>query len=162
MASIDYEVQIRESAETLRTRMKNVSSPKLRDRCEVLLWLKTGKVRSMLACMRLKSLNKATGVKWWQTYVSEGLDGLLTTGHKGNISPLDNHTPLWDRLSQEGFSTIKEARDWLKQEHDISYTENGLGNYFRRKKVKCKTGRPHHPKRSEEARDAYQKNTRLC
>jgi len=157
MSTIDYKSEIKESAKDLGTRLKNLSSPLLRNRCEVLLWLKTGKMPSMLACMRLKGMSKTTGTGWWQLYRSKGLDSLLSTDHKGQTSVLDDHSGLWDRLTTEGFSTIKEARDWLFQEYGISYTENGLGNYFRRRKVKLKTGRPHHPNRSEEEREAYQK-----
>ena len=157
MSAIDYKSEIKESASHLETRVKSLLPPLLRHRCEVLLWLKTGKMSSMLACMRLKGMSKTTGTRWWQLYKSKGLDGLLSTDHKGQVSVLDDHSELWDRLTTEGFSTIKEARDWLFQEYGIRYTENGLGNYFRRRKVKLKTGRPHHPHKSEEERKAYQK-----
>lgn len=95
---------------------------------------------------------------WWRRYQQLGLQGYLSTDRKGTPSILNNFTPFWDKLGTEGFSTIKEAQNWLKEHHGITYTENGLGNYFRRHKIKCKTGRPFHPKQSEQERTEYKKN----
>lgn len=158
MAKINYSSLITESESELESRLKKLSLRGLRDRCEVLLWLKSGKLTSMRACLDLKGYNKSTGVYWWKIYQSEGIDKFLTYDSFRPGSLLDNHTALWDRLGNEGFSTIKEARDWLASEYRIEYTENGLGNYFRSRKVKCKTGRPFHPKQSEEERIKYKKN----
>ena len=163
MGKINYQTAIKESESVLASRLKTLSSPSLRDRCEVLLWLKSGRLSSMLACMRLKDYNKSTGVDWWRIYGDEGLDGLLSNRcqDRGRRSPLDTCEGFWTRLEDEGFSTIKEARDWLAEHHNLFYTEDGLGGYFRRHKIKSKTGRPYHPQRSESDREAYKKNMQV-
>lgn len=158
MSKINYSSLITESLPDLEARFKTLSSLPLRDRCEVLIWLKSGKVSSMMACMALKNHNKSTGVLWWRTYREKGLDYYLSIQRPPNRSVLDDHPGFWERLGKDGFASIKEARDWLASEHQIIYTENGLGNYFRRHKIKCKTGRPHHPQQSVEERAKYKKN----
>lgn len=109
---------------------------------------------------RLKAHNKSTGADWWRIYQSEGLDGLLSTHHKGSTSVLDKHKEFWQHLNSKGFVSIQEACAWLSEHYQIDYTENGLGNYFRRHQVKLKTGRPFHPNQSEEKRAKYKKNTK--
>ena len=160
MGKIAYTTEIKESSSELSSRLKTLSSPSLRNRCEVLLWLKSGRVSSMLACMRLKGYNKSTGVDWWRIYRDEGLEAFLSNrcDERGRRSCLDEHEAFWKRLETDGFSSIKEARDWLFKEDGISYTEDGLGHYFRRHKIKNKTGRPSHPSRSEKKRTDYKKN----
>lgn len=158
MGLINYQKSIKESISALESRLKTLTSIPLRNRCEVLIWLKSGKVKSMRACMVLKNMNKSTGADWWRIYQSEGLEGLLSTHHKGRTSVLDTHKGFWQHLNSEGFASIQEAIGWLADNYKIYYTENGLGSYFRRHKIKLKTGRPFHPSQSEEARLKYKKN----
>ena len=136
MGVINYQTSIVESVSTLKTRLKTLTSMPLRNRCEVLIWLKSGKVSSMRACMVLKGYNKSTGADWWCIYQAKGLDGLLSTHHKGNTSILDTHEDFWHKLNTEGFISVQEACNWLATKYRIHYTENGLGNYFRRHKIK--------------------------
>lgn len=155
---LDYPNLIQESESDLRQRYKELTNAKLRERCEVLIWLKSGRVRSMRAAMRLKSRSGTQGQKLWNLYTSEGLSGYLRLNYAGRKSALSGKEELGQRLSAEGFSTINEAREWILQEYGIKYTENGLGNYFRRQKIKLKTGRPHDPKADEQERAVYKKN----
>lgn len=49
MGLINYQDLITESVETLETRFKTLTLIPLRNRCEVLIWLKSGKLKSMRA-----------------------------------------------------------------------------------------------------------------
>lgn len=158
MPIINYKKEIKESFEELENRLSKLKSQKLRDRCEILLWLKSGKVRSMRQAIILKGMNKSQGTNWWKQYQKEGIDGFLKLNYKGQSSPLNEKKEFVKYLQTTGFNTINEARIWVLKTYDIKYTENGMGNYFRRHKIKLKTGRPHHPKNDEEKRAVYKKN----
>ena len=158
MIKIDYPKQIKESVEELESRLKKERHPKVYRRLEILLWLKSGKVKTMKAACDLKGMNKSQGNKIWRKYREEGLESYLSM-YKGigRYSPIKDKKELQDRLSKEGFSTINEARLWILETYGISYTENGLGNFFRANKIKLKTGRSSHPKKDEKLRSAYKK-----
>jgi len=158
MARINYQKEIKEEVLYLEKRLSTILIPKARNRCEVLIWLKSGRVTSMRQAIILKGMNKSQGSEWWKQYKSEGIDGFLTLKYKGQSSPLKDKTELKERLEKEGFSTINQARLWILKSYGLAYTENGLGNYFRRNKIKLKTGRPHHPEKDEVKRTAYKKN----
>lgn len=157
MRVTDYTKEIQETLEELQSHLKQLQHPKLRSRCEVLVWLKNGEVDTMKQAMVLKGLRTNQGYRWWKQYKAEGLTGFLSLGYKPQASPLKGKQELVDKLSGDGFATIKEARDWIATTYGIVYTENGLGNYFRRKGIKLKTARPHHPKKDEQVRKVYKK-----
>jgi transposase len=159
MRKVNYKEEIKESVELLEARYKGLSKPKLQARCEVLIWLKRGEVGAMKKAAGLKGLSATQGQRWWRQYKSEGLDAFLSSKHKGQVSPLKGKSGLDERLDGEGFNTINEAREWISKTYNIDYKENSLGNYFRRNKIKLKTGRPHHPKKDGTARVAYKKGS---
>jgi transposase len=154
MIKIDYPNRIRESESELRSRYKTLTSSKRQERCEILLWLKSGKVLTMKEAVSLKGRSTDYGNKLWKRYKNLGLE----VNYNPQKSPLEGKQELEDQLASEGFSTIKEAQGWILETYGIKYTENGLGNYFRQRKIKLKTGRPFHPKQNEEKCSAYKKN----
>lgn len=158
MRKIDYTKAIKESLSELETTYKSLSNTKAQERCEVLIWLKKGEIKTMKKAIELKNKSSSQGQRWWNQYKQEGLSGFLSLKYTPQESPLKDKTELDDRLEAEGFSTIKEAKLWIYQTYKLSYTENGLGNYFRANKIKLKTGRPNHPKKDEEKRAEYKKN----
>jgi len=160
MRVINYPVAIHERVSELQERYRNLRSPKLLERCEILLWLKTGKVKTMKEAMSLKGRHTNHGRDLWKLYTSEGIAGYLSLKYRGPQSPLDNLPDFHEHLRTIGFSTLQEACTWLKEHHNLSYSISGLGNYFTRNKIRCKTGRPNHPKRDENERVAYKKNMR--
>ena len=48
----------------LENRLKELTSPQARNHCEVLFWLKSGRVSSMCKAMALKEMNKFQGCEW--------------------------------------------------------------------------------------------------
>jgi transposase len=160
MKKVNYTSIIQESVSDLEELRNSFSNKKLIERCEILIWLKSGQIKTMKECMKLKSRSISHGRDLWKLYKTEGLSGYLQLNYNPQVSPLEGKTELIERLKTEGFSTINEARLWILNTYNIRYTENGLGNYFRSHHIKLKTGRPKHPKQDEEKREAYKKNTR--
>lgn len=158
MRKVNYPEQIKESLPELKALAKALDCSKIKDRLEVLIWLKTEKVKTMKEAISLKGKSKSQGQRWWQQYKKEGIESYLCFKHEGQISPLSGKEELENRLNNEGFDSINEARLWILETYGIIYTENGLGNYFRHHKIKLKTGRPHHPKKNDGKRAAFKKN----
>ena len=157
MLKIDYPFEILESESALRTLYQHASHIKIKERLEVLIWLKSGQVSTMKTAAELKRRSKTWGNNLWKTYKNEGISGYCTLHNKPQESPLVNKKALSEQLSSDGFASIKEAREWIARTYQIDYTENGLGNYFRRRKIKLKTARPHHPQKDEKQRADYKK-----
>jgi hypothetical protein len=84
----------------------------------------------MKAAIGLKGRSIDHGSKLWKQYKGEGLSSFLELKYTPQQSPLKGKKKLLERLSGKGFSTIKEAQSWIMKTYQISYTENGLGNYF--------------------------------
>ena len=158
MRTIDYCKKITESLEDLEKLYKSLEKKKQLERCEILIWLKSGKLKTMQEAASLKGRSKDYGNRLWRKYKKGGLNECLSLHYVARKSPLADKTELKDRLSNEGFLTVNEARKWIFEKYGIVYTENGLGNFFRHKKIKLKTARPHHPKQDELKREVYKKN----
>ena len=158
MKKLAYPDLITESESALRSLYKTLTHPKLQERCELLIWLKSGQVSTMKTAVELKGKSPRQGHNLWRLYSQEGLSAYLTLRYKKPISPLEGKHELADKLAADGFDSIKEAQAWILTTYGIEYTENGLGNYFRAQKIKLKTGRPQHPKKDEAKREAYKKN----
>lgn len=158
MRKVDYQNEISESESDLRIQYQELTSSKLQERCEILLWLKSGKVKTMKEAVGLKGRSIDYGNKLWKRYKNLGLSDCLELKYNPQKSPLLGKEELAAKLSKDGFSTIKEAQAWILETYGIKYTENGLGNYFRHNKIKLKTGRPQHPKQDEQKRTIYKKN----
>ena len=157
MRKVDYQQEISESESELRMKYEGLTSSKLQERCEILLWLKSGKVETMKAAVGLKGRSVDYCNKLWKRYKTLCLSDCLELKYNPQKSPLLGKEELAERLSKDGFSTIKEAQSWILSTYGIKYTENGLGNYFRHNKIKLKTGRPQHPKQDEQKRSVYKK-----
>jgi len=94
----------------------------------------------MQSAVSLKSRSKTYGNNLWKLYKSSGISGYLSLNYSGPKSPLSEKEEFWRRLQTEGFSSIKAAQLWIFEKYGLRYTENGLGNFFRHRKIKLKTG----------------------
>ena len=61
MRTVDYSSLIQEDVSCLKKLLKDLSSVKLRDRCEVLIWLKSGNVSTMKQAVSLKGYSVSQG-----------------------------------------------------------------------------------------------------
>ena len=61
MRIVDYPTLIQEDVSCLEKLLKDLSSIKLQDRCEVLVWLKSGKVSTMKEAVYLKGYTVSQG-----------------------------------------------------------------------------------------------------
>jgi transposase len=62
-------------------------------------------------------------------------------------------------MKEGRIATYDQARDFLA-ERGIEYASaDSVGQLFRRRKVKLKTGRPHHEKADTEEQEAFKKSS---
>ena len=158
MKKVDYTKEIKEGKRELDAYNNLLSHPKSLERLEILLWLKIGQVTTMKAALELKGRSSEYGRVLWKNYKSKGLEYCLGVRYNPNKSPLSDKKELTEKLLDTGFTSIKEAQEWILKTYGIKYTENGLGNYFRSRGTKLKTGRPSHPDRDNKKRSDYKKS----
>lgn len=159
MRVVDYPKEIKESVTELSDLLKQQSHAKLRVRCQVLLWLKTEKVSTMKQAMELQGYSTSQGQNWWKQYKSGGIAEFLSLRYSPQVSPLSGE-PAFEARLKEGFESLQQGVDWVKEHLGLEYSTAGFWRYLNRRKVKLKTGRPTHPKRDAQKRQAYKKNTR--
>ena len=57
-------------------------------------------------------------------------------------------------------ATISQADEFLRERHGIEYAHpDGVGQLLRRRKVKKKTGRPHHEEADQKEQEAFKKTS---
>ena len=113
MKKIDYSSHIQEDKEELKKLLKTDLCPKLKERCEILYWLKSGEVSTMKEAMVLKNRSLVHGSNLWKLYKEKGLSEYLKLNYKLRKSPLLGKESLENHLKTKGFSTINEARLWV-------------------------------------------------
>ena len=156
-------VDIQESADELKRIMNEQSRAKLRERMQILYWIK------MESCQTIQELADYLGrsssaiAKWLMVYRTQGLNGLLQWNyHGGRRSKISEAmvAALCVRLNDptQGFSSYREIQQWLLQEYgvEIPYsTVHQVVHY--RLKAKLKVARPTSIQRNEEAVITFKK-----
>jgi transposase len=159
---MDYPNVITESPEQLHELGKRHRYAHLFQRARMLRLLKSG------GCTNLGEAAEALGYsrrrqcqRWWGAYAEGSLGELL-------VSRVDERgrqefvaEKAWEGLEEvmkEGsIATYAQARDF-PAERGVRYASaNSVGQLFRRRKVKLKTGRPPHQKADTEEREAFKK-----
>ncbi len=101
--------------------------------------------------------------RWWGAYTEGGLDELLVSrvDERGRQEEFVTEK-AWEELEEvmkEGeIATYAQARDFLA-ERGVEYASaDSVGQLFRRRKVKLKTGRPRHEKADTQEQEAFKKS----
>ena len=159
MRRINYESQIRESAEELLAMEQSQKQARLRDRVRLLRFLKEGRATTQQQAGELVGLSQRQSQKLWKLYSSQGIVGLVVTHYKGSWPKLSSveQARMLQRLDQGDISTQQQLLEWLKQEMNICYTQGGLSGFLARSKVKLKTGRPVNVRKDVAGEAAFKK-----
>lgn len=159
---IDYTDEIEESPEELRALEKRRSAERsVADRLKMLRLLKSEQCRSRRQAAEVLGYSERQLGRWFDTYRTEGLDGLASVEAPGGRS--ERVTPeAWEALQEEmkqgRIGRLKDAQAFLLEEHGIEYeSESGISRLFKRRGVKLKTGRPRHRDADPEAQAAFKK-----
>ena len=155
------ELVIKESAEELRIFMKRQSLSKNRDRLLALLHLKenTYSTRDLL-CQHL-GYSKRSLERWLTTYRTTGLKSLMLREERERKSyiisdEIDEALAKRVNDSEVGFSSYREAQQWVCTEYGLDLKYNTIREYLiRYYKTKIKTPRKSHTKKDAQAVEAF-------
>jgi transposase len=161
MKGLNYEEMVKESVAELRILHRRQSSALFRRRLQFLLLLKSGKCSSQAKAGALIGIKLRASEKLWKLYVTEGLQGLLRLPDKGRPAKLTEaaKAALQTELDQSRVATLRQACHFVEQSHGIVLTEVAMHYYFKREKIKKKTGRPANIRKDEEAEEAFKKKS---
>ena len=162
MPHIDYPNVITESPEQLHELEKRHRYTHLFQRVRMLRLLKSGECTDLGGTADALGYSRRQRQRWWSAYTEGGLDELLVSrvDERGRQEFVTEKA--WEELEEvmkEGrIATYAQARDFLA-ERGIEYASaDSVGQLFRRRKVKLKTGRPRHEKADTEEQEAFKKS----
>lgn len=156
---MNYAEIITEEVEQLQQLLNQQKLARYEKRARFLLLLKTGQVKTQKAAGERVGWKLRQSQKMWQMYRDEGVAVVLEVPRKdslGNLSSLEL-ARLLRYLGEFGFSTLEEARTYIKQSFGVSYSIGGVSWLFKRLRVKLKTARPCNLKKDERRVQAYKK-----
>lgn len=158
-----FDVDIQESAAHLKALLSDQTLARFRDRVRALYLRKTGQARTRRELAALLGCNESTIYRWFCTYQSEGLAGLLqskTSPGKPSLLPPEVLNRLQVRLQERsGFRSYGEIQEWLQQECGVQAAYATVHAIVRYKlKSKLKAPRPVSIEADPEIQDTFKKN----
>ena len=156
---MDYQVEIAESSDYLRSLERTAKDLKACDRVRFIRLLKIGKATTQEQAGVLIGLKVRQSQRLWKQYREEGLSKLCQNNYVGRKAKLSRaeQEQLRERLRFDDIGTLKQARNYLKEEFSVDYSIGGVSALFQRMKVKLKTGRPSNVKQDTEQREEFAK-----
>ena len=156
-------IEITESEEKLRQLLKQVKKPSIKEKVQVLYWIKTSQAETVNHLSTLVSRHRTTVSRWLREYRINGIDGLIkigkSSGRKSRLDPEIIGQIKRELEDPEGFQSYSEIVRWLNLVHnlEVSYTVvYKLVHY--KLKAKLKIPRPVHIKQSHGAVETFKKN----
>ena len=156
-------IEIPETVEELKKLLNLAENRKVKERIQILYWLKSEQAKSENAIANLTGKHRTTISRWLRSYRMGGMNALLVKGQSTGRSKKLN-SEIEESLKQElqdeqGFSSYKEIQTWLRVVHDVEMSYTGVHQLVRyRLKAKLKVPRPVHIKQEQGAAEDFKKN----
>lgn len=129
-------------------------------RVQFLRLLKTQEADSIKAAAKIVGITAKRGYEWWNLYKQQQLSEYLRLNYKPRRARLseEQQAKLVKRAGTEnGFASQAEAREYLADEFQVSYTQAGVCLLFGRLKIKAKVPRPENQGADKEEQTEYKK-----
>jgi transposase len=163
MPHIDYPNVIAESPKQLHELEKRHRYTHLFQRVRMLRLLKSGRCCNLGEAAEALGYSRRQCQRWWSTYAQGGVDELLVSrvAERGRQEFITEEA--WEELEEvmkEGrIATYAQAHAFLR-DRGIEYANpDSVGQLFRRRKAKLKTGRPRHEKADPQKQEAFKKTS---
>ena len=156
-------IEIRETTEELKTLMRKEKDVLRHEKLQVLYWLKTKTIDSVLSAAVRLGKHRTTIQRWLSSYPWGGIEKLLFQKPRSGRPRIMNPETI-ERLSNqlqepEGFSSYKEVHQWLTSCYDIPVAYRTVHQWARyRLKGKLKVPRPVSEKQKPGAVEEFKKN----
>jgi len=160
MRKLDFPNLIVETVSELREREKRETDARLRLRVQLLRLLKSQETASIKDACRICGITPKHGYDLWHKYRNKGWSEYLRLNWKPRRAKIsdEQQSRLLERAgANNGFGSQAEARRFLQDEFDVSYTQGGVSLLFSRLKIKAKEPRPLNKKAVAEEQTAYKK-----
>ncbi len=158
-----FDVEIQETAAQLKELLSDQTLARQRDRVRALYLRKIGTAQTRRELAALLGCNESTIYRWFCTYQSEGMSGLLqikTSPGKPSKLPPEVLEKLQARLEErQGFRSYGEIQEWLQQECNVQAayaTVHGIVRY--KLQSKLKQPRPISTQANPQLQDTFKKN----
>jgi transposase len=155
---------VKESLEEIGRRLSQASKSIVKERLQVLYWLKQEKAPSISSIAKSIGRHRGTLQEWLRIYREEGLAGLeivkSSPGGGNRVIPKWAETALSKRLqeSENGFASYGAVQEWLSETLGVEAEYHAVYQMTRyRLKAKLKVVRPQHYKQNKEQRLAFKK-----
>jgi transposase len=155
---------VKENLEEIAEKLRQTSKPIVKERLQVLYWLKQEKAPSISKIAKSIGRHRGTLQKWLRIYRAEGLPGLeivkSSSGGGNRVIPKWAEDALSKRLqeSENGFASYGAVQQWLSQTLGVEAEYHAVYQMTRyRLKAKLKVARPQHYKQDLEQRLAFKK-----
>lgn len=157
-------LEIRETVQELLAELKQEENQEVKERIQVLYWLKTKQVESTGAIGALLGRHRTTVSRWLSQYRRGGIKGLMakgkSTGRKSVVGAEIKARIIQELNEAEGFSSYKEVQTWLRVVQDVEMSYSTVHKLVRYKlKGKLKVPRPVHIKQKEGVEAEFKKNS---
>ena len=161
MKRIDYPPLIKESVSELKKLEKKEKSARIRLRIVLLRLLKSKEVKELKQASSVLGISAKHGYQLFSRYREKGLTEYLKLDYKPKESKLkqEEREKFIKRSEEVGFSSQKEAREWIEKELGQIYSQQGISFLFQRFKIKAKTSRPDNIMGNKEERTEYKKSS---
>ena len=84
-------IEIKETVDELRQLLQSTETKEVKERVQVLYWLKSGQVQTTKAIANLIGKHRVTVSRWLSSYKAQGINALLTkgksSGRKKKLNP---------------------------------------------------------------------------
>jgi transposase len=155
---------VKESLEEIAQRLSQASKPIIKERLQVLYWLKQEKAPSISNIAKSIGRHRGTLQEWLKIYREEGVAGLervkSSPGGGNRVIPKWAEEALSKRLqeSENGFASYGAVQEWLSQTLGVEAEYHAVYQMTRyRLKAKLKVVRPQNYKQNKEQRLAFKK-----
>jgi transposase len=155
-------IQVKESLEELAERLRQEQDSRVKERMQVLYWLKQENAPSISAIALAIGRHRATLQEWLATYREQGLTAMLeikkSLGGR-RVIPKWAEQRLARRLeTPEGFKSYGEVQQWLESTLGVEAEYHAVYQMTRyRLKAKLKVPRPHNSKQDPQQLEALKK-----
>ena len=159
-------IEIRETEEELKALLGREKDAHRHEKLQVLYWLKTKTVDSVLSAAVRLGKHRTTIQRWLSSYRSGGIEELLLQKPRSGRPRIMNPETV-ERLSKElqepeGFSIYKEVHQWLTSCCEVKLAYRTVHQWARyRLKGKLKVPRPVSEKQKTGVVEEFKKNSPL-
>ena len=156
-------IKVQENSDELRTQLRQASDSKIKEKLQVLYWLKQPQAPSISAIAQAISKDRSTVQTWLSKYREGGISAMLAVKKSPGgvrVIPQWAEKALSKRLQDpnHGFKSYGEVQQWLSETLGIEAKYHAVYQMTRyRLKAKLKVVRPQNRKQNREQREAFKK-----